>query len=138
MTPARTPDGRHLVAVALGGVLGSLGRYAVGLALPHPTGGWPWSTAVVNLTGCLAMGLLLAFLVERPGTHHLARPFLAVGVLGGWTTYSAFAAEVVAMLEAGRAGLATVYALGSVLLGALAVGAGRAAGQRFWREEEPA
>ena len=70
-----------LGAVALGGVVGSLGRYAVGVALPHAVGGFPWPTLVVNVTGAFAMGLLVAFLVDRPGVHRLARPF--VGLDGG-------------------------------------------------------
>ena len=84
-----------LATVALGGVIGSLGRYAVGVALPHRPGAFPWATLVVNVTGAFAMGLLVAYLVDRPGAHRLARPFVGVGVLGGWTTFSALAVDVV-------------------------------------------
>lgn len=121
-----------LVVVALGGVVGSLGRYAVGLLLPHAAGGFPWATLTVNVSGALAMGLLVAFLVDRPGTHRLARPFLGAGVLGGWTTFSALAVDVVQLGAADEAWLATAYVAATFIVGTAAVGAGTAVGQRFW------
>ena len=78
-TRARAVDPVVLAAVALGGVIGSLGRYAVGLALPHAAGGFPSATLLVNVTGAFAMGLLVAYLVDRPGAHRLARPFVGRG-----------------------------------------------------------
>lgn len=113
--------------------MGSLGRYAVGLALPHTIGSFPWSTLVVNLTGALAMGLLVAFLMDRPGAHRLARPVVGVGLLGGWTTFSAFAIDVVTLLETGHGGEAAAYVLASFLGGVLAVTLGSTVGQRLWR-----
>lgn len=121
-----------LVVVALGGVVGSLGRYAVGLVLPHTAGAFPWATLTVNVSGAFAMGLLVAFLVDRPGTHRLARPFLGVGVLGGWTTFSAVAVDAVQLGAADEAPLVVAYVATTFLLGALAVGAGTVAGQRIW------
>jgi CrcB protein len=136
MPPARQlPEARLLVSIAGGGVLGSLGRFAVGLGLPHHAGAWPWATVTVNLTGCLAMGLLVAYLVARPGTHRLARPFLGVGVLGGWTTFSAFAVDVLQQAHAGHGGLAAAYVILSVVLGVAAVGLGTVVGQRIWEHE---
>jgi len=122
-----------LATVAFGGVLGSLGRYAVGVTLPHAPEGFPWATLTVNLTGAFAMGLLVAFLVNRPGAHHLARPFVGVGVLGGWTTFSALAADVVQLGAADEAQLAVAYVAVTFLAGPLAVGAGTAVGHRVWR-----
>ena len=133
VTPA--VDRRVLPIVALGGVVGSLGRYAVGLALPHGAAGFPWGTVLVNLSGSFAMGLLVAWLVARPGAHPLARPFLGVGVLGGWTTYSAFAVDVVRLVDAGREQAALGYVTATFLLGVLAVGLGLRLGGRLW---EPA
>lgn len=127
------PDPALLLGIAAGGVVGSLGRYAVGLALPHPAGSFPWSTLVVNLTGALAMGLLVAYLLGRPGSHRLARPVVGVGLLGGWTTFSAFAIEVVTLLETGHGGEAAAYMLASFLGGVLAVTLGSTVGQRIWR-----
>lgn len=121
-----------LVAVAVGGVLGSLGRWAVGLALPHAPGSFPWATLVVNVSGAFAMGLLVAFLVGRPGTHRLARPFVGVGILGGWTTFSALAVEAVELAANGQVQPALGYVAASFLGGTLAVGAGTAVGRRVW------
>jgi len=109
------------VLAALGGVLGALGRWAVASALPVDPGGWPWATLLVNLTGCLLIGVLLAVLLARFPTSPWLRPFLAVGVLGGYTTYSTFAVETVRLVEDDRAALALGYVLASVLGGVLAV-----------------
>ena len=109
---------------AVGGVLGALARWGVAEALPSPDGGWPWATLLVNLTGCLLMGVLLGALTARDPEPAWARPFLATGVLGGYTTYSAFAVEVVDLTTAGAVARALGYVLVSVLGGVLAVAAG--------------
>ncbi len=109
---------------ALGGALGALARWGVATALPHSPGGWPWATLLVNLSGCLLFGALAAALTARSPEPPWARPFLAVGVLGGYTTYSAFAVEAVGLVEAGAPVLAGGYVLVSVLGGVLAVAAG--------------
>ncbi len=121
-----------LATVAIGGVIGSLGRYAVGAALPHQGGDFPWATLVVNVTGAFAMGLLVAYLVDRPGVHRLARPFVGVGVLGGWTTFSALAVDAVQLGAVGQEQVALVYLTATFLVGTLAVAAGSLLGQRVW------
>ena len=126
------PDAALVTTIAAGGVLGSLGRWAVGLALPHVDGRMPWGTLVVNVTGAFAMGLLVSYLVDRPGTHRLARPFVGVGLLGGWTTFSALAVEVIALYEADHVALMVGYLAATFLLGTLAVGAGELVGRRAW------
>ena len=108
---------------AVGGALGALARWAVAEGLPSP-GGLPWATLLVNLTGCLLLGALTAALTGRSPEPPWARPFLAVGVLGGYTTYSAFAVEVVELADAGAAVPAAGYVLVSVLGGVVAVAAG--------------
>jgi CrcB protein len=113
---------------ALGGALGALARWALGEALPSP-GGWPWATLLVNLTGCLLLGLLIAVVAVRLPEARWPRPFLAVGVLGGFTTFSAFAVEVVEQVDAGAALLAAAYVLASVVGGIGAVALGARAGQ---------
>ncbi|MEO5610001.1 MAG: CrcB family protein [Ornithinibacter sp.] len=130
--PGSRPEPAVLVAVGAGGALGSLGRYAVGLALHHAPGGFPWATLVVNVTGALVMGVLVGFLVDRPGAHRLARPFLGVGLLGGWTTFSALAVDVVQLTQAGHVQAALIYVAGTFILGVLAVGGGSALGERLW------
>src|SRR3954453_9970879 len=94
-------DVAYLLA-ALGGALGALARWGVAAALPSSPGGWPWVTLLVNLTGCLLIGVLLAVLLARFPSSHWLRPFLATGVLGGYTTWSTFAVETVALVDGGR------------------------------------
>ena len=106
---------------ALGGALGALGRWALAGVLPSSPVGWPWATLLVNLTGCLLLGALLAALAARSPEPPWARPFLGVGVLGGYTTYSTFAVEVVRLAEDGSALAAAGYVLVSVVGGIAAV-----------------
>ncbi len=125
------------LAAALGGALGALARWAVGEWLPHRPGQWPWSTLVVNLVGCAAIGLLLAVLLARYADSPWLRPFLAVGVLGGFTTYSTFAVDAAQLVDAGRPLPAAGYVLLSVLGGLLAVVAGLYAGRAAVGRAEP-
>jgi len=129
------PD--EVAVVALGGVLGALARYAVSVAVPHDDpGAWPWATFAVNLLGCLLLGIVLDVVDARHASWQrtnqsrarLARPFLASGVLGGFTTFSTFSVEAVRLVEAGQAATALVYAVSSVVLGVVAVLAGRRLG----------
>ena len=121
-----------LAAIATGGALGSVGRYAVGLALPHGAGSFPWGTFVVNISGSVAMGLLVVWVLSMDRPHPWLRPFLGVGVLGGWTTFSTYAVEGRDLFAAGRPGLALTYVLGSLLVGLMAVGVGISAGERVF------
>ena len=104
-----------LVAVMIGGALGAGGRYGVGTLLPAWTGGtFPWATMAVNLSGGLAMGLL-AGMFARGGDSEAVRLFFGVGVLGGFTTFSAFSLDVVALVERGQAIPALGYVAASVI-----------------------
>jgi fluoride exporter len=117
---ATDPGGRSTMAyllAALGGALGALARWAVSEAQGIAPAGWPWATLVVNLTGCLLIGALLAVLLDRCPASTLWRPFLAVGVLGGYTTYSTFAVDVVRLVDAGAWATAVGYVAASVLGG---------------------
>lgn len=114
---------------ALGGALGALGRWALAEALPSSTG-WPWATLLVNLTGCFLIGALLAVLAARSPEPAWARPFVGVGVLGGYTTYSTFAVEVARLVEDGSSVVAAGYVLVSVLGGVAAVVLGASAVRR--------
>ncbi|KRW96403.1 fluoride efflux transporter CrcB [Paracoccus sp. PXZ] len=113
--------------VALGGALGSAARYGVNILAGRLTPGFPLGTLSVNIAGCLAMGLLAALLADRGG-QHLA-PFLLTGVLGGFTTFSAFALDTMTLWERGEVATALGYVLGSVLLSLAAVIAGLAIGR---------
>jgi CrcB protein len=124
------------VLAALGGVLGALARWGVATALPHSSGGWPWATLLVNVTGCLLIGVLLAVVLARFPSSTWLRPFLATGVLGGYTTYSTFAVDTVALIDAGHPGVAVGYVIASVLGGVLAVVAGLLLGRAAVRAKE--
>lgn len=110
----------------LGGALGAGARYLVGQAMMGWFGpNYPWGTLAVNLIGGLAMGALVGMLARMTAGEQ-ARLFLAVGVLGGFTTFSAFSLELVTMLERGAMLTAVGYALASVLGAVLALFAGLA------------
>lgn len=115
-----------LFLVMAGGALGAGGRYLVGRALLGWLGpDYPWGTLAVNLIGGLAMGVLVGMLARMTAGEQ-ARLFLAVGVLGGFTTFSAFSLELVIMLERGAMLTALSYALASVIGAVLALFAGLA------------
>lgn len=113
----------NLFLVMAGGALGAGARYLVGLSFAGAR--YPWGTLAVNVAGALAMGLL-AGIIAKGLAGEPARLLLGVGVLGGFTTFSAFSLELVTMVERGAWGLALGYALASVIAAALAVIAGMA------------
>ncbi|MFI7575556.1 fluoride efflux transporter FluC [Micromonospora sp. NPDC049497] len=107
-----------LGAVAAGGALGALARAAVAHAVPHQPATFAWSTFAVNVSGCLLIGALMAALPRAGRGRPLLRPFLGVGVLGGYTTFSTYAVDVHAAFAAGAPVTAVAY-LGATVLGAL-------------------
>ena len=118
-----------LVPVIIGGGVGAGARYMVASALAARFGaGFPWGTLAVNLAGGLLMGLLAGALTR--GIGEPARLWLGVGLLGGFTTFSAFGLDCVALIERGAFGLALVYVaasvIGTILLVALGIAALRA------------
>ena len=112
-------------AVALGGAVGALGRFAISQRWPHAEGTFPWSTFVINVTGCLAIGVLLVLLTEVAGRpHRLARPFLGTGILGGFTTFSTYAVETDRLLAAREVDLAMAYLFGTLAAALIAAQVG--------------
>jgi CrcB protein len=109
-----------LAAVAAGGVLGAEARAGVAGLLPAPAGGFPVGTLVVNVTGCLLIGVLLVLVAEAGRGHPLTRPFLGVGLLGGYTTFSGYAVDAQRLLAAGHAGTAVAALAATPLLALLA------------------
>ena len=108
---------RDVLLVALGGGTGAAARHLVGLFSLRALGsGFPFGTLIVNVLGSLLMGLLVEWLARR-GTP--LRPLLATGFLGGFTTFSTFSLDAVALWERGEGALAALYVTGSV---ALAIG----------------
>lgn len=115
-----------LLQIALGGALGAVLRAACISAVTRAGGaGFPFGTLSVNVLGSFAMGLGAMLLLERGGTP-MARfaPFLLPGLLGGFTTFSAFSLDAYRLLEEGRGGAALAYVAGSVGLGLAALLAG--------------
>ncbi|MEL6709800.1 MAG: fluoride efflux transporter CrcB [Pseudomonadota bacterium] len=111
--------------VALGGAVGAVGRYQLGRAVTHivgPNAQFPWGTISANILGSLAMGLLIGWLARHTeaGSENL-RLLLGVGLLGGFTTFSAFSLEMVLLAQRGSQGLAMLYAGVSVLAGITAL-----------------
>ena len=99
-----------LLQIALGGAIGASLRHLTGMQVARLLGtGFPWGTLAVNVLGCFAMGLVTMLVVRRPelGLQHAA-PFLATGVLGGFTTFSAFSLETFLLVERGRPALAVL------------------------------
>lgn len=115
----------HLLLIALGGALGASLRHLSGLALLRLLGpAFPWGTLFVNVIGSLAMGLLIGWLAKRTGTSTEIKIFLATGLLGGFTTFSAFSLDVANLWERGELHLAFGYVVSSVLFSIIAIFAG--------------
>ncbi|WP_281981726.1 fluoride efflux transporter CrcB [Thalassorhabdomicrobium marinisediminis] len=108
--------------VALGGALGAAARYGVGLALARPAGAFPLGVLAVNIAGSFLMGLITVYLGEKLLTQF--HPFLIAGVLGGFTTFSAFSLEAFMLFERGAVGQAALYVVLSVVLSIAALVAG--------------
>jgi fluoride exporter len=115
----------HLLLVMLGGAVGAGARYLVGTATLRAWGpGLPWGTLVANLLGGLLMGVLAGSLARIGQGGEQARLLLGVGVLGGFTTFSAFSLDTVNMLQRGDLGLALGYVAVSVAGSIAALGLG--------------
>ena len=120
-----------LLFVALGGALGSALRYLVNITLPRLMGhGFPYATMTVNVVGSFLMGVLVVVLAMKGGTRFA--PFLMTGILGGFTTFSAFSLDAATLWKAGEVTTAAGYVIGSVVLGLAALFAGMAFARGFF------
>jgi CrcB protein len=118
-----------LGVIALGGMVGASARYGVA-QLVHPgAGGFPWATLWTNLSGSLILGFVLVLLLERLPPTRYARPFVATGVIGAYTTFSTFAVETDVLVKDGRAVTAALYVLGTLVGGLLAAWVGLVTGR---------
>jgi CrcB protein len=113
-----------LAVIGAGGVIGAEARYGVSRWLPHGDAAFPWATLLVNVIGCLLLGVLMVAVVEIWSPHRFARPFLGVGVLGGFTTFSTFGLDAVQLSRHHRPGAAILYVVVSVVACLLAVTVG--------------
>lgn len=112
-----------LLQVALGGALGASARYMTGIATARLLGkGFPWGTLTVNIVGSFLMGVLVVALLHLSANRFA--PLLMTGVLGGFTTFSAFSLDAITLYERGQGALAAAYVAGSVILSLAALFAG--------------
>jgi CrcB protein len=111
--------------VALGGAMGAAARYSVNVWSGRTLGtAFPWHTLAVNIIGCFAMGLMVELMALKFNVGNETRAFLTTGVLGGFTTFSAFSLDFALLVERKSYGLAGAYAAGSMILSLAAVFAG--------------
>jgi CrcB protein len=120
--------------ISVGGAIGALARHLVNVWVQQrmPATGFPAGIFLINVTGCLAIGLVAGSIAAgRVELSEQAKAFLLVGVLGGFTTFSSFGLDTLVLVRAGQPGLAALNVIGQTTLGVLAVWAGFAAGA--WR-----
>lgn len=119
----------NVLAVAIGGAVGSVLRYGVARALASAS--YPWATQSVNVLGSFLIGLAFVLLAHRYGSHHPAYQLVIVGLLGGFTTYSSFSMDALRLLEQGRTGTALAYVASTVALCLAAAALGLMLGRRL-------
>jgi fluoride exporter len=113
--------------VALGGAIGSAARYGVNVWSGRMLGtNFPWHTFIVNVLGCFIMGVLVALMALKLNVGNETRSFITTGILGGFTTFSAFSLDFALLVERKSYGAAAAYGVGSVILSLIAVFAGLA------------
>jgi CrcB protein len=116
--------------IALGGAMGAVGRYGLqGLVYRFAGAAFPYGTLVVNVTGCFLIGWIMAVAEGRFVLSPTVRVFLTIGILGGFTTFSSFAYETLALMRDGEWVWALANAAGSVVLGLVAAFLGMAIGR---------
>ena len=115
---------RNIIAVGAGSFIGGIARYIASLAMKGISKGFPWATVLVNLLGCLIIGLLWGFLSRNASESTSWGLFLTVGLCGGFTTFSTFSKEALTMLQTGQIwGFASYIAI-SILAGIALVALG--------------
>ncbi len=107
--------------VGIGGFIGSICRYLVGLIPLKENSGFPFKTLCINIVGAFVLGMLSAYAAKNPNANPRLMLLLKVGVCGGFTTFSTFAYESTSLFTSGKSGLALAYVLISVTAGILAV-----------------
>lgn len=112
---------RLLLTIAVGGAIGSLARWGLAQWWPVGPGSFPWATFSANVLGGFLLGVLVVVIVEVWPNQRYVRPFLGVGVLGGFTTFSAYALDARTLAAQGFAGTAVLYVAATLVAGLLAV-----------------
>jgi CrcB protein len=122
----------NYLLVFIGGGLGSSLRHTVNIVCPRLLGSaFPYHTFIINITGSIVMGLIAGYLAFKGGATQPWRLFLMTGVLGGYTTFSAFSLDAALLYERGEIGSALFYVLGSVVLSIAGLFAGLALVRHF-------
>lgn len=119
-----------LGAVSAGGALGALARWSLGVRFPAGPGEFGWATFGVNVSGCVLIGVLMVAVTEVWPGRPLLRPFLGVGVLGGYTTFSTYVVDAQQAVEAGAPATALAYLAGTLLAALAGTAAAIAATRR--------
>ncbi|HEY2763509.1 MAG TPA: fluoride efflux transporter CrcB [Pseudonocardiaceae bacterium] len=112
-----------ITVVALGGAIGAVARYAIGMAWPTPPAEFPWATLTINVAGCGLIGVMMVLITDVWSAPRLVRPFLGTGVLGGFTTFSTYTVDVQRLITSGAPRTALVYLLITPVSAMVAVGA---------------
>ncbi|KPU84835.1 protein CrcB [Marinosulfonomonas sp. PRT-SC04] len=121
-----------ILQVAIGGALGAVARYLTGVAAVRIMGhGYPWGTLTVNIVGSFLMGMLIVVLMTKDGGMRVA-PLLMTGMLGGFTTFSAFSLDALTIFERGQIGQAALYVSASVGLSLAAIFLGVMIARGIW------
>jgi fluoride exporter len=120
-----------LLAIFIGGAIGTVARYLLDTHHPVAPGNFPWVTLVINLSGSFAIGLVIPLTERVAHRAPLARPLLVVGFLGGWTTYSTLAVDATLLAKDGDIASVVAYLGATVVGGLLLVVAGNALGRRI-------
>jgi CrcB protein len=131
-------DRREIAAIFLGGAAGSLLRVWLAQTVTSGVASWPWATFIVNVSGCFALGLIATHLRERPPEAPHWHPLLGTGFCGAYTTFSTMQLELLRMIDHERFGLASGYALASVLGGYLTILSGAMLARRWGLSREAA
>lgn len=121
-----------IILVMSGGAIGAAMRYGLSRALPVGAAGWPWPTFAANVVGGLCMGILANWMLRGDNAAEPLRLFMGVGVLGGFTTFSAFSLEMAQMVQRGQMGMGAIYAFASVTLALCAIFAGMVIAKAIW------
>ena len=123
-------DPRAVLAIIVGGAVGTLGRVALSQAWPHDPTSWPWATFTVNLVAAAVLGWIVTWLQTHRPRSKYRRPLIGTGFCGGLSTFSTMQLEIVKMVQAHAVALAVVYTLASIAAGLVAVQLGTTLARR--------
>ena len=124
-----------VAAVAVGGALGAVARWAIAELMPHDRGAFPWDTLLTNVSGCFLIGVLMVLVIERWQKRPLVRPFFGTGILGGFTTFSTYAVDIQKLVDEGRPRTGLAYLAATLVAALVAVWLAVTAARRVlaWR-----